>query len=70
MRKAAISVVSNISEGSDGDLLSQVYIALGLKYVSEGEFTILFEKCNEISGVLNSLIKYLCDNQFKGTKFQ
>jgi len=88
MRRAAISIISNISEGferdgnkefiqflsiskgSVGELRSQSYIALDLKYLSQEEFNNIFERCGEISSKISSLIRYLRDNEFKGIKYK
>lgn len=48
-----------IAKGSAGELRSQLFVALDLKYVDENEFKLLFEKTEIISKSLSGLIKYL-----------
>ena len=81
LRRASISVSSNIAEGferntdkefiyflyvakaSAGEVRSQIYLALDLKYISEIEFDELFEKVSDISKLISGFIKYLNDSQ-------
>lgn len=82
IRRAAISVVSNIAEGferytrkefaqflniargSVAEVRSQLYIAYDLGYVSEPEFLILKDQCENISRHIWSFMKYLkADNE-------
>jgi four helix bundle protein len=48
-----------IAKGSNGEVRSQLYIALDLGYITEDEFVTTTEISKEISYMLNSLIKYL-----------
>ncbi len=83
IRRAAVSVLSNIAEGyereskkeflrflliakgSVGEVRSQLYVALDMKYISSEEFESISEKSKEISYMLKSLINYLRENLTK-----
>jgi four helix bundle protein len=49
----------NISRGSVAEVQSHLYIALGLKYVTQKDFDYLYNNLTEISRMLLSLAKYL-----------
>jgi four helix bundle protein len=77
LRRAAVSIVSNIAEGfertgnpefirflglakgSAGEVRAQLYIALDLDYVSEGQFQNLSRQVSSISRQISALITYL-----------
>ncbi len=48
-----------ISKGSSGELRSQLYVALDLKYITQEEFETLNSQINLISKSLSGFIKYL-----------
>jgi len=49
----------NIAEGSNGEVRSQLHIALDQKYVSESEFVALRETAVTLSKKLSAFIRYL-----------
>ena len=49
----------NIAKGSNGEVRSQLYIALDQKYVSENEFGILRDLAITLSKKLSAFIRYL-----------
>ena len=49
----------NIAKGSNGEVRSQLYVALGQKYISEKEFTLLRETTILLSRRLSAFIHYL-----------
>ena len=48
-----------IAKGSAGEVRAQLYVALDLKYITDKEFRVLFDKAEIISKSLSGLIKYL-----------
>ena len=52
-----------VSKASAGEVRSQLYLALDLKYISEIEFDELFLKISDISKLLSGFIKYLENSQ-------
>ena len=77
IRKAAISVMSNITEGFDSgtknefvrfltfskrstsEIQSQLYTALDQSYISQNEFTTIYQEAEEIRKMISGFIKYL-----------
>ena len=49
----------NIAKGSNGEVRSQLHVALGQKYISEKEFTTLRETTALLSRRLSAFIHYL-----------
>jgi len=54
----------NVAKGSSGELRSQLYICLDLKYITQETFNQCQALVSEISGMLNGFISYL-DSQNK-----
>ena len=49
----------NIAKGSNGEVRSQLHVALGQKYISEKQFTTLRETTVLLSRRLSAFIRYL-----------
>ena len=80
IRRAAVSVMSNIAEGfesrtntqfvnylghakaSSGEVRSQLYVTLDLKYVSQEQFNEAFELADKASRQIRRFIEYLEKN--------
>jgi four helix bundle protein len=59
-----------ISIGSATESQSQLYRALDQNYISEPEFTTLYQKANEIIHKTGSLIQYLKVSNYRGIKYK
>ena len=59
-----------ISKGSCGEFRSQLYRAVDRNYVSQEEFTVLYDQAREVIVMLQKLIDYLETSDFKGTKYK
>jgi four helix bundle protein len=88
IRRASVSVLSNIAEGferggnkeflnflsiakgSSGEVRAQLYVALDCGFISEQEFEHLNSLCCEISRLINGLMRYLAQSNYKGSKFK
>ena len=55
----------NFSMGSIAETKSHLYISFDLKYISENEFTGLYEKTDELARMTFGLIKHLRGKSFK-----
>ena len=77
IRRAVVSVISNIAEGfsrqtdkefvqflhiakgSTSEVQSQLYIAVDLGYISQEEFSKLYNQADEVARLISGFIKYL-----------
>lgn len=59
IRRAAVSVISNIAKGSAGELRAQVYVARNKKYITQQEFELLNGKVLEVSKTIGGFVSYL-----------
>jgi len=77
IRRAVVSVISNIAEGfsrqtdqefvqflhiakgSTSEVQSQLYIALDLGYISQEEFSKLYNQADEVAKLISGFIRYL-----------
>lgn len=59
-----------ISKGSCGEFRSQLYRALDRNYFTEQEFTELYQQVREVIVMLQKLIEYLEESDYKGPKYK
>jgi len=77
IRRAVVSVISNIAEGfsrqtdqefvqflhiakgSTSEVQSQLYIALDLEYISQEEFSKLYNQADKVAKLISGFIRYL-----------
>jgi four helix bundle protein len=60
---------ASIAKGSAGEVRSQLYAALDVRYCTQADFDRLYGLVIEISRMLAGLIQYLCRTDIKGLKF-
>ncbi|MDD5571330.1 MAG: four helix bundle protein [Bacteroidales bacterium] len=68
--KKEFSQFLSIAKGSCGEAKSQLYRALDNKYIDKNKFTEIYNLCEEIGKMLNGLINYLKESNYKGIKYK
>lgn len=58
------------AKGSCGEVRDQLYAALDERYITEKQFTSLYEQALEISRMISGFIKYLQRSDLRGSKFK
>lgn len=59
-----------IAKGSTGEVKSQLYRALDIKYISQEEFDELFTLADDIGKVIAGLINYLNTTTIRGIRYK
>jgi len=77
IRRASVSIISNIAEGYDRSgtgefvqFLSQLYVALDQNYLDQRIFAELSGLAMETGNMVGGLMKYLRSSGIKGTKYK
>ena|SRR2546426_8664153 len=88
IRKACLSVTSNIAEGferggdkefvqflsnakgSSGEIRSQLYVAMDELYITEKQFSELYELTHAVSRLTSAFMSYLSRSQLRGNKYK
>ena len=60
----------SISKGESGEIKSQLYRSLDDKYITEKEFSELYEDADKVSKKIANFMKYLNSTTVKGLKFK
>ncbi|MFA4839653.1 MAG: four helix bundle protein [Candidatus Neomarinimicrobiota bacterium] len=59
-----------IAKGSAGEVLSLLYVATDLGYISQSSFDSLSASVKEVSNKIGGLIKHIKQSNFKGSKYK
>ncbi len=59
-----------IAKGSCGEVRAQTTIAYDQKYIHNGDYEEITNRCRQISGMLSNLINYLKKSQYRGAKYK
>ncbi len=88
MRRASVSVMSNIGEGferggdrefrqflaqakgSTGEVKAQLYVALDVGYLGQGEFDRLYQLATQVGQLIGGFMRYLSRSGLRGSKFR
>jgi four helix bundle protein len=58
------------SKGSCGEFRSQLYRALDRNFITNTEFEDLYQRANEVAGLIQKLMEYLENSEMKGPKYK
>src|SRR3954462_1174715 len=58
------------AKGSCGEVKSHLYVALDQQYVSQSQFTDLYNSADEVGKLLSGFMAYLRQSDLKGRKFK
>lgn len=60
----------SIAKGSNGELITQLYIAYDIEYLSKEDYESLVQRAQMIGKMLGGFMKYLKTSGIKGSKFR
>ena len=60
----------SMAKGSASEVQAQLYIALDAGYISDKQFQKLYSSTEETARLIGGLLRYLRNNDFKGSKYK
>ncbi|HXT11011.1 MAG TPA: four helix bundle protein [Candidatus Angelobacter sp.] len=60
----------SVSKGSCGEVKSHLYVALDQQYVTQAQFTNLYNEADEVGRLIAGFMSYLRESNLKGRKFR